>query len=301
MLGMDRGVNLRAREAEKAATRVYDPLTGKTRPSPFSNPYLPQTYTNPDPGARTAAQNAYGPSGSQAAALATPRVQQFLKNFPPPSTRESNDLENTEAPAASPAPQPRAPLNWRDSAYNAQIASIQRALQDFETGAQTRGERYGQDFSTGLGRMGYRPGEGFQAMPNILEQLDQPQAMARGLSAGAEDGGAPAVAVPPISGSFDIEGKFDPYSAAARGTRSTRDEFAGRGTLRSSDFAKTFGEFQNRLNQQLEAMETARGRFGQDLATEVAQQRTQSQERQQAAQRDAMMRAAMAAAGGAGF
>jgi hypothetical protein len=138
-------------------------------------------------------------------------------------------------------------------------------------------------------------------MPNILEMMNQPQAMARGLSVGAEEGGAPAVAVPPISGSFDIEGEFDPYSAAARGTRSTRDEFAGRGTLRSSDFAKTFGEFQNRLNQQLEAMETARGRFGQDLATEVAQERTRSQERQQAAQRDAMMRAAMAASGGAGF
>jgi len=137
-------------------------------------------------------------------------------------------------------------------------------------------------------------------MPNVLEQLDQPQPMARALSAGAE-GDAPAVAVPPVSGAFDIEGEFDPYSAAARGTRSTRDEFAGRGTLRSSDFAKTFGEFQNRLNQQLEAMETSRGRFGQDLATEVAQQRTQSQERQQQAQRDAMMRAAVAAAGGAGF
>jgi hypothetical protein len=135
-------------------------------------------------------------------------------------------------------------------------------------------------------------------MPNILEMMNQPQAMSA--MDGAE-GGAPAVSVPRVSGSFDIEGEFDPYSAAARGTRSTRDEFAGRGTLRSSDFAKTFGEFQNRLNQQLEAMETSRGRFGQDLATEVAQQRTQSQERQQAAQRDAMMRAAMAAAGGAGF
>ena len=218
------------------------------------------------------------------------------ERFPKPT---SGNIQAQEAPAASPAPQPRAPLNWRDSAYNAQIASIQRALADFETGATTRGERYGQDFTTGLNRLGYRPGKGFQAMPNVLEQLDQPQPMARALSAGAE--GAPAVAVPPVSGAFDIEGEFDPYSAAARGTRGTRDEFAGRGTLRSSDFAKTFGEFQNRLNQQLEAMETARSRFGQDLATEVAQQRTQAQERQQAAQRDAMLRAAVAAAGGAGF
>jgi hypothetical protein len=222
----------------------------------------------------------------------------------PSSSGTTQTQPNIEAPAPSQAPQTsQAPPNWRDAAYdaayNAQIASIQRALADFETGATTRGERYGQDFMTGLNRLGYRPAKGFQAMPNVLEQLDQPQPMARALSAGAE--GAPAVAVPPVSGAFDIEGEFDPYSAAARGTRGTRDEFAGRGTLRSSDFAKTFGEFQNRLNQQLEAMETSRTRFGQDLATEVAQQRTQSQERQQAAQRDAMLRAAMAAAGGAGF
>jgi hypothetical protein len=192
-------------------------------------------------------------------------------------------------------------LEWRDSAFNSQIASIQRALQDFETGAQTRGERYGQDFSTGLNRLGYRPAEGFQAMPNILEQLNQPQAMSAMSAMEGAEMAAPTVSVPPIAGAFDIEGQFDPYSTAARGTRGVRDEFAGRGTLRSSDFARTFGEFQSRLNQQLEAMETSRGRFGQDLATEVAQQRTQAQERQQAAQRDAMMRAAVAAAGGAGF
>ena len=238
------------------------------------------------------------------AAIAGANVRPTRRDEPPsdPPPDRSGVIPNVPAPTTTPQPQsearPAQPLNWRDAAYNAQIASIQRALADFETGATTRGERYGQDFTTGLQRLGYRPGEGFQAMPNVLEQLDQPQAMARGLSA---EGGASAVAVPPMSGAFDIEGEFDPYSAAARGTRSTRDEFAGRGTLRSSDFAKTFGEFQNRLNQQLEAMETSRGRFGQDLATEVAQQRTQSQERQQAAQRDAMMRAAMAAAGGAGF
>lgn len=217
-------------------------------------------------------------------------------------SRTSQTLGNTQ-PAPVPTPQAAAqaprPLNWRDAAYNAQIASIQRALADFETGATTRGERYGQDYMTGLRGLGYRPAEGFEAMPNVLEQLDQPQPMARSLSADSET--VPGVAVPPVSGSFDIEGEFDPYSAAARGTRGTRDEFAARGTLRSSDFAKTFGEFQNRLQRQLDAMETSRGRFGQDLATEVAQQRTQAQERQQAAQRDAMLRAAVAAAGGAGF
>ena len=219
---------------------------------------------------------------------------------PAPSrpTQTQPNIEPTPAPAPSAPAAPR-PLNWRDAAYNAQIASIQRALADFETGATTRGERYGQDFMTGLRRLGYRPAESFQGMPNVLEQLDQPQA--RALSVEGEAAGIPTVAVPPVSGGFDIEGEFDPFSAAARGTRSARDEFAGRGTLRSSDFARTFSEFQNRLNQQLEAMETARTRFGQDLATEVAQQRVQSREREQAAQRDAMMRAAIAAASQAGF
>jgi hypothetical protein len=138
-------------------------------------------------------------------------------------------------------------------------------------------------------------------MPNILEQLDQPQAMSAMSAMEGAEMAAPTVAVAPVGGSFDIEGQFDPYSTAARGTRGVRDEFAGRGTLRSSDFANTFGEFQSRLNDQLSAMETARGRFGQDLASEVAQRRVQAQEQQQAAQRDAMMRAAIAAAQGGGF
>lgn len=282
----------------------FNPVNRTRRPSGAS---ASRTTFAPAP-PLTPAQSAYGPSGAPSRAdVQALQARNFTRNqealFGAPSSGGgggSRDVPNVPAPAPSQAPQAsqaRGPLNWRDAAYNAQIASIQRALADFETGATTRGERYGQDFTTGLGRLGYRPAEGFQAMPNVLEQLDQPQAMARGLSAE----GAPAVAVPPVSGAFDIEGEFDPFSAAARGTRSTRDEFAGRGTLRSSDFAKTFGEFQNRLNQQLEAMETSRTRFGQDLATEVAQQRTQSQERQQAAQRDAMLRAAMAAAGGAGF
>jgi hypothetical protein len=211
---------------------------------------------------------------------------------PAPVTGSKN-IQAPAAPAATAAAAASGPLEWRDSSYNAQIAAIQRALQDFETGAQTRGERYGQDFTTGLQRLGYRPGEGFQAMPNILEALS-----ARQMGADGTEGG---VSLPAMGGSFDIEGQYDPYTAAAQGTRGLRDDFAGRGTLRSSDFARSFGEFQNRLNQQLEAMETGRTRFGQDLATDVSRERSATQDRLQAAQRDAMMRAAMGAAGMGGF
>ena len=242
--------------------------------------YVP-SYASPEATARQETINRQAPG----VPAATPRL---------PSTTGTRDVPNLQAPAPSQAAAPRGPMDYRDSAYNSQIAAIQRALQDFETGAQTRGERYGQDFTTGLNRLGYRPGEGFQAMPNILEALS-----ARQMGDGAD--GEMGVSLPEMGGSFDIEGQFDPFTAAARGTRGMRDEFAGRGTLRSSDFAQSFGEFQNRLNQQLEAMETGRTRFGQDLATDVTRERSATEDRMQAARRDAMMRAAVGAAGMGGF
>jgi hypothetical protein len=257
--------------------------------NPMNQPTKPTRYI--PAGASGAARSTQ--TGINNANIAAGRTPGASRTTP---SRTGQTLGNTQ-PAPVPTPttqtQQRAAVGpYQDAAYNAQIASIQRALADFETGATTRGERYGQDYMTGLRGLGYRPGEGFQAMPNVLEQLDKPQPTAM---AALSDGAAPAVDLAPVSGQFDIEGQYDPYSAAAQGTRSRRDDFAARGTLRSSDFAKTFGQFQDRLQQQLDAMETSRTRFGQDLATDVAQQRTASQERQQGAQRDAMLRAAMAA------
>jgi len=208
---------------------------------------------------------------------------------------------NVPAPSQPQTSQPSAPrtLNWRDSAYNSQIASIQRALQDYETGAQKRGDRYGIDYTTGLNKLGYRPGSDFTAMPNLLETpAEAPRARAL-MSAANAQGEQPLVQ--PVSGAFDIEGQYDPFSTAARGTRSTRDDFAARGTLRSSDFAKNFSDFQNRLQEQLTSMETGRSRFAEDLATDIAQQRTSATEREQQAQRDAQMRAAINAASAGGF
>jgi hypothetical protein len=120
---------------------------------------------------------------------------------------------------------------------------------------------------------------------------------ARSMSEGAEEG----VTVPAAGGQFDIEGEIDRTSAAARGTRGMRDEFAGRGTLRSSDFAKGFGDFQNRLNQQLQAMETGRGRFTEDLQTELAQFQARTEEQRAAAEESARNRAIMRSLSQMGF
>ena len=197
---------------------------------------------------------------------------------PPPTQTQPN----IEAPPPSRGtPQP---LDFRDSSYNAQIAALDRALRDFETGASTRGQRYQEDFSTGLGRMGFRPA------PQPMAA--QPMAMSA-LSEGVETPNTFGMSTGPLQGSFDIEGEVDRTSAAARGTRGMRDEFAGRGTLRSSDFAKSFGDFQNRLNQQLQGMETGRNRFTEDLQTELAQFQARTGEQRASAQEAAQNRALM--------
>jgi len=192
-------------------------------------------------------------------------------------------------------------IDWRDASYNAQIAALNRALADFETGLSTRVGRYGEDFTRGIRDLGFRAGEGFVAAPDILgfrnleeglQAVRRPMARTMG-----EDGQeTPMTAAQMLGGQWDYEGEFNPFSAASRGTRTSRDEFAGRGTLRSSDFAKSYAEFQDRLNQQLEAMETGRGRFFEDALTNLSSQRASAEERRAAAQRDAMMRAAIMAA-----
>ena len=196
-------------------------------------------------------------------------------------------------PAPDPIPVPirgggPEPLDFRDSSYNSQIAAIERALRDFETGAATRGQRYQEDFTTGLGRLGFRP-------------APQPMMAARSMEGEPAEGAAVGFATGPVRGSFDIEGEMDRTSAAARGTRGMRDEFAGRGTLRSSDFANSFSDFQNRLQQQLTGMETGRTRFGEDLQTELAQFQARTQEQRQAAEESARNRAIMQSIAQMGF
>lgn len=245
----------------------------------------------------TDAQKAYGPSGNQEVSRqATARLTAGLPNMQSRTTGTTGTTGTTYSQPAQniqPIPARRTPQlsdyarDWRDPEYNAQIASLQRALRDFETGAQQRGERYGIDYLQGVRNIGYRPAPGFVAMPNILEagqETAEPRA-ARSIM------GAQATGQVEPQGQWDIEGRFDPYTAAARGTRGLRDEFAARGTLRGTDFDRTFGEFQNRLDEQLQAMQTGRARFEEDLTQELAGQRASTQERIAAAERAARQRA----------
>lgn len=200
--------------------------------------------------------------------------------------------QNIEPPKPRKISIPNIPLE--DATYLAQIASINRALADFETQAGQSAQRYGTDYLTGVRQLGYRPSEAFTGMPDVLQIATQRAQAAA--SPQARTAAAPEPVVSAVSGQWDIEGQYSPYSAAARGTRSLRDEFAARGTLKSSDFGTTFGEFQNRLQEQLNAMETARTRFGEDLVADIMGQRTSAEERRQQARREAASRQAAAQA-----
>jgi hypothetical protein len=195
--------------------------------------------------------------------------------------------------------------DWRDASYNAQLAAINRALADFETELGLKGERYGTDYTTGLRELGYRPGEGFKPTVDIfgigvpatgaasaggLEAVRKAMMPVTGAAQTEGDTGMARLAG--TGGQWDYEGQFNPFSAASRGTRTTRDEFAGRGMLRSSDFAKNYADFQDRLQNQLTGMEQGRSRFFEDSALGLAQQRSGAEERRQSAIRDAMARAA---------
>ena len=195
--------------------------------------------------------------------------------------------------------------DWQDASYNAQLAAINRALADFETELGLKGERYGTDYTTGLRELGYRPGEGFKPTVDIfgigvpatgaasaggLEAVRKAMMPVTGAAQTEGDTGMARLAG--TGGQWDYEGQFNPFSAASRGTRTTRDEFAGRGMLRSSDFAKNYADFQDRLQNQLTGMEQGRSRFFEDSALGLAQQRSGAEERRQSAIRDAMARAA---------
>ena len=284
--------------AEIAREKVRDTARARAIREQVRTPSRTSTNTQATPNL-TPVQSAYGPSGNQEASRqATARLTANLPNMRsrndnPPPVDYSQPVQDVQ-----PIPAARTPRlsdfsmpNFRDPEYNAQIASLNRALQDFETGAQQRGERYGIDYLQGVRNIGFRPEPGFVAMGNLLEEGAAPMAArsARAIT-GAEEPDATAG----IQGDWDIEGRFNPYSAASRGTRGLRDEFAARGTLRGTDFDRTFGEFQGRLNEQLGAMETGRTRFEEDLRSELAQQRTGTEERRQAAERAAINRAATA-------
>jgi hypothetical protein len=235
-----------------------------TNPTPTTQPTKPKVNT-PLSGRAPTGNSMFTPS---------PRLSDNAVSKPVSNTSNTFDVEKVIAPvpvSGDPKPDVSA-YNYQDAEYNAQVASLNRALEDYETGAQQTADRYGQDFRTGVQKMGYRP-TGPTGFGDVLSEQD------------------PNAKQQAVGGQWDLEGQYDPYSAAAKGTRGIRDDFAARGTLQSSDFAQNFGEFQNRLDEQLDSMNLSKARFGENLQSDIATQRANTEESQQATGRAAQQRA----------
>ena len=259
--------------------------------------------------AASAGQGARGATGAL-----TPTTQNTAYRGPSPSTYRVGSVPSAPAPSSgggggggggsAPAPAKERywwTPDWRDSQYNTQLASINRALADYETNLQLQGERYGTDYTKGLRQLGFRPSADAKPAVDIfaLPGMTDTGATAADALSTLRSSIAPTIAsqvadAGATQGAWDYEGEYDPYSAAAKGTRTSRDEFAGRGTLRSSDFAKNYADFQNRLQEQMNAMETGRTRYFEDAAIELAKQRNTAEEQRQQARVNAMARAAAA-------
>jgi len=178
-------------------------------------------------------------------------------------------------------------VNWRDSIYNAAISRLADELAKFEADRQLEAQNYETDFGTSLRNLGYTAGEG-EFSPISLDMPTVEQATGEGAADAAA--GDQSVTFTPM-GSFDYEGDLDPFSAAARGTSNLRNMFAARGTLRSSDYLREQQGFQKELLDQLSGMNTARGRFGQGLASRVSEYRSQNEQARQDAREAAIQRA----------
>ena len=235
----------------------------KPPPPPPTSRYIPSYATGKSRTTQTAINNINVASGK------TPGVSRTTLGNP---DRDNPDRDNPDGGGNDRRIDTSA-LNYKDAEYNAQIASLNKALEDYEIGAQQNADRYGQDFRTGVQKMGFRP-TGPTGFGDVLAAQD-PNAVQ------AEQEGV-----------WDLEGQYDPYSAASKGTRGLRDDFAARGTLASSDFVGNFAEFQDRLDEQLDSMNLSKARFGADLQRDIATERSGTEERRQAARRTATQRAA---------
>lgn len=213
---------------------------------------------------------------------ASQRTYNRYYTAPPPPPGDTNVPNTTSGGGGS-----SASTDWRDSIYNAAISRLAEELAKFEADRQLEAQNYETDFGTSLRNLGYTAGEG-EFQPISLEMPTVEQATGEGAAdAAATD---QSVSFTPM-GQFDYEGNIDPFSAAARGTSNLRNMFAARGTLRSSDYLREQQGFQKELLDQLTGMSQARGRFGQGLASRVADYRSQNEAARQQAREAAIQRA----------
>jgi len=134
-----------------------------------------------------------------------------------------------------------------DSVYAAQVAALNRALQNFQANQALGADFQNQDYSKALRNLGYNAG----------------------------------------TGQYDVEDKMQGYGGA---TNAARQNYAGRGMLRSSGYGTTRANLNRSFGEQKSSMDQAQQNFKAQQARDFAQYEGEAKDAQLMAREAAIQR-----------
>lgn len=134
-----------------------------------------------------------------------------------------------------------------DSVYAAQVAALNRALENFQANQALSTDIQNQDYSKGLRNLGWNAG----------------------------------------TGQWDVEDKYQGYGGA---TNAARQNYAGRGMLRSSGYGTTRANINRSFGEQKSGMDQAMQNFNTQQARDLAQYSTENKDAQLLAREAAIQR-----------
>lgn len=149
-----------------------------------------------------------------------------------------------------------------DSAYQAQLAALQKTLADYESDQTNQTNQYNTQYGNSLASLGYQ----------------SPAAGAVDPSTGQ-----------PTQGSWNFQ---DQNTAAGRSYQNQLNDFASRGELQSSGYGTALDNLTRSLDTQKGAMDTSKQSFLDNLASALSQEQNSNQLSIQQAQADAIARRA---------
>lgn len=151
------------------------------------------------------------------------------------------------------------------SSYQATLAALEAALKNYEADVEAQKKKYETDYDQSLRTMG----------------------RIRGVGKEGEAGFKP--------GSWNLE---DQTTASGKAYQSQLGDFASRGMLQSSLYARANEDLMRQLNNQLNAVDTARTNFMDDLERQRTTYKTEDTQKRQQARMEALANRALAGFGG---
>jgi hypothetical protein len=209
---------------------------------------------------KTAQSGASHPVSRPATTINPPPVRQAQFNAPAPQAQSFAAAAPAGIAAPSAAPS-EADYLAGDSAYQAQLAALTKALSDYQADQTNQNSQYDTQYNQGLSSLGYQapaPGADGSADPNAV-------------------------------GGWNFQ---DQNTSAGRSYQNQLNDFASRGELQSSGYGEALDNLTRSLNTQKGSMDTSRQGFEDNLASQLSSQQNQNTLSLQQAKADAIARRA---------